>query len=234
MAGKGAQSASFSTLIGYKVGQNPTDVSIGSNNIIIGTNITLPKTASNSINIGGILFGTGSYSTITGNPFSGSVMGKVGVNIASPTYSFQVSGTVGFKGLATTTQTHILAINTGSGEITVNLKPQPQLTSDVYAGFYSTASAAGNLSSPQVIPLTYLNEVSSDNCLVAQNGVTLLSNVFQVNTTGVYNIIVSLNVLSSANKNQSFYVISKVNYYLLLYLIFAHKFIFKKGNPLSN
>jgi hypothetical protein len=116
-AGKAAQSASFSTLIGYKVGNNPTDVSIGSNNIIIGTNITLPKTASNSINIGGILFGTGSYSTTTGNPFSGSVMGKVGINIASPTYSFQVSGTVGFPNLANSSTAAKVVLLDNSGQL---------------------------------------------------------------------------------------------------------------------
>lgn len=117
LAGKGAQSASFSTLIGYNVGYNPTNVSIGSNNIIIGTNITLPKTASNSINIGGILFGTGSYSASTGNPFSGSAGGKIGINVVSPTYNFQVSGTVGFPDLTNSSTATKVVLLDGNGQL---------------------------------------------------------------------------------------------------------------------
>ena len=115
-AGKAAQSASFSTLIGYNVGYNPTNVSIGSNNIIIGTNITLPKTASNSINIGGILFGTGSYSNTT-TLSSGSAGGKIGVNVVSPTYNFQVSGTVGFPDLTDSNTATKVVLLGSSGQL---------------------------------------------------------------------------------------------------------------------
>jgi sRNA-binding carbon storage regulator CsrA len=45
---------SYSTLIGYNVGC--TIGSIGSNNIIIGTNISLSAGTTNSINLGGVLF----------------------------------------------------------------------------------------------------------------------------------------------------------------------------------
>jgi hypothetical protein len=44
-------------LIGYNVGQG-TIGSIGSNNIIIGTNISLSAGTTNSINLGGVLFVT--------------------------------------------------------------------------------------------------------------------------------------------------------------------------------
>ena len=101
-AGRSAINAPFSTLIGYQVGYNNVflpETSIGSNNIIIGTNITLPYSASNSINLGGIIFATGSYSTIAGAPFSGSAGGRIGINVVSPTYNFHVSGTVGFPNL---------------------------------------------------------------------------------------------------------------------------------------
>lgn len=91
-----AVSASYSTLIGYNIGRYSSEASgalgIKSNNIIIGTNITLPNGAQDSINIGGILFGTGSYSTTSGLPFSGSAGGRVGINVVSPDYTLDISG----------------------------------------------------------------------------------------------------------------------------------------------
>lgn len=95
-AGYLAVSASYSTLIGYQVGYESTgtpSLSIGSNNIIIGTNITLATQQKDSINLGGIIFATGSYSTTSGNPFSGSVSGaKVGIGTSTPLYTLDVSG----------------------------------------------------------------------------------------------------------------------------------------------
>jgi hypothetical protein len=93
--GKNTFSASYSTLIGYQVGYKTTQTSgrgIGDNNIIIGTNITLPQTQSNSINIGGILFGSGTYSDTTSDPYEGSANGKIGINIVNPEYTLDVSG----------------------------------------------------------------------------------------------------------------------------------------------
>jgi hypothetical protein len=84
-AGRQATSASYSNLFGYKVGNNIAGGAAGikSNNIIIGTNITLPDGTSNSINLGAIIFASGSYATTTGNPYSGVVNGKVGINALS-------------------------------------------------------------------------------------------------------------------------------------------------------
>ena len=96
-AGYTAISASYSTLIGQQVGYNTgglPSTSIGSNNIIIGTNITLPAQQKDSINLGGIIFATGSYfNTGSFNPFSGSVIGaKVGIGTPTPAYTLDVSG----------------------------------------------------------------------------------------------------------------------------------------------
>ncbi len=92
--------ASYSTLIGYNVGTAVgAGMSIKSNNIIIGTNITLEADRQDSINLGGIIFATGSYSTTTGNPYSGSVEnGKVGINVVNPQYALDVSGAGYFSG----------------------------------------------------------------------------------------------------------------------------------------
>jgi hypothetical protein len=91
-AGQNVQSSSYSTLIGYQVSYKSSGINIGSNNIIIGTNITLADGRKDSINIGGLIFGSGSYNTITGNPSSGSANGKVGINQPLPNYSLDVSG----------------------------------------------------------------------------------------------------------------------------------------------
>ena len=94
-SGQSAVSASYSTLMGYQVGYNVAggDLGVKSNNIIIGTNITLPNGAQDSINLGGIIFATGSYPTTTGNPYSGSRSGtgKVGINVVSPSYELELS-----------------------------------------------------------------------------------------------------------------------------------------------
>jgi hypothetical protein len=79
-------------LIGYNVGARVSSNGIGSNNTIIGTNITLENDRKDSINLGGLIFGTGSYATTTGNPFSGSANGRIGINQPLPIYSLDVSG----------------------------------------------------------------------------------------------------------------------------------------------
>jgi len=94
-AGAGATHASYSLAIGYQSAYNAASTyGIGSNNIILGTNITLADTTSNAVNIGGLIFGTGSYATTTGNPYSGSANGKIGINQPKPQYSLDVSGSI--------------------------------------------------------------------------------------------------------------------------------------------
>lgn len=88
-----ATSGSYNIYLGYKLGQSST----GSNNIIIGTNMSLPSPTSNFVNIGGIIFASGSYSTVSGNAFTGSMMGKVGINVSNPQYNLDVSGSVNFR-----------------------------------------------------------------------------------------------------------------------------------------
>ena len=117
-AGDSATSASRSTLIGTGVGWNlGGGTGIGSNNIIIGANITLPNGTKDSINLGGIIFATGSWSSFI-NQSSGSANGRVGINVVSPTFNFQVSGSVGFPNLATSASvTNIVTINPSTGQL---------------------------------------------------------------------------------------------------------------------
>jgi hypothetical protein len=91
---------------------------VGTNNIIIGTNITLPPQTINSINIGGTIFTTGSYSTLIGNPSSGSAMGRVGINVYPPIYSLQVSGSTSSTGVIAGFSSDILVTTRSSAPST--------------------------------------------------------------------------------------------------------------------
>jgi hypothetical protein len=94
-AGQGASLASYSNLFGYQSGRSfPVDTptnNIGSNNIIIGTNISLPNATANAMNLGGVLFATGTHSNPNGDPSITAVSGgKVGIGVVSPSYTLQV------------------------------------------------------------------------------------------------------------------------------------------------
>jgi len=127
-AGTSQANASYSTFIGYQAGTWPS--TLGSNNIIIGTNITLPAGTKDSINIGGIIFATGSYATTTGNPSSSAMPNtRVGIGISTPSASLHVSGTVMFPNLtATSSLSNVILIDTTTGQL------------------YYTSSTAGGIS----------------------------------------------------------------------------------------
>ena len=87
-AGNGATNAANSNLFGASVGAMFTGNNIGSNNIIIGTNISLPNATANSINLGNVLYGTGAYATVAGNPsITPQTTGRIGVGIVTPATS---------------------------------------------------------------------------------------------------------------------------------------------------
>jgi hypothetical protein len=91
-AGRGATSASFSNFLGFQAGSGST----GSNNIIIGTNISL--TGSNSINIGGVLFGINTHNITTGSPsFSAQTTGRIGIGVTLPEETLDVVGNGRFR-----------------------------------------------------------------------------------------------------------------------------------------
>jgi len=137
-AGQFAYSASYSNILGYYSGiGNGTD-SIGSNNIIIGNSISLPYNYKNGINIGSIIFGSGSYSTVLSPPnvFSGSVgNGRIGINQPNPSFNLDVSGSgnftnglsltgsldttgsVIFRGLTTQSKSFVVTIDNTTGQL---------------------------------------------------------------------------------------------------------------------
>jgi hypothetical protein len=90
-AGEGATDASYSNFFGAQAGKSFTDNNVGSNNIIIGTNISLPDATANAINLGGVLFGTGTYSETAGDPSITPISGgKIGIGVVSPTNTLHI------------------------------------------------------------------------------------------------------------------------------------------------
>lgn len=98
-AGYGAQSSMFSNFIGYKAGYSDGSTWPGSNTTIIGTNISLAPNLNNYVNLGAVLFISGTYSNPNVDaPFTGSNNGRVGINTTLPAYSLDVSGSGRFTG----------------------------------------------------------------------------------------------------------------------------------------
>ena len=111
--GYNATNAAYSNLFGYNTGSSFSGNNIGNNNIIIGTNITLPNATANSMNLGGVLFGTGFYSTTSGNPSNTPISGgKIGIGIVSPSYTLDVNG------ITQATQFKLSALNTAPSSST--------------------------------------------------------------------------------------------------------------------
>ena len=91
-AGFDATNASYSNLIGWQAGKTFTSNNIGTNNIIIGTNISLPNATTNAINIGGVLFGTGVYNYTNTDPsITAQTNGKIGIGVVSPTANLHIA-----------------------------------------------------------------------------------------------------------------------------------------------
>jgi hypothetical protein len=112
--------SSFSVLLGHRIAATNTVAnSIGRNNIIIGTSITLADNRRDSINLGGLIFGTGSYfdSGSTSIPFSGSADGRIGINQPLPIYNLDVSGSGNYTNGLTITGS--LTVISGSVELQV-------------------------------------------------------------------------------------------------------------------
>lgn len=165
-AGFGAVSASYSTLIGYRVGYNTAGGALGikSNNIIIGTNITLENGRQDSINIGGLIFGTGSYSTIAGNPFLGSANGRIGINQSLPIFSLDVSGSGRYTNGLQVTGSLNAPIITGSIFGTASWA-QNALTASFFSGSISNAVS----SSYAATASWAINSISASYALTASN-----------------------------------------------------------------
>jgi len=77
----------------------------GTNNIMIGNGVTLPSGRRDSINIAGIIYGTGSYNNgiIPASSANPVTNGRIGINKSVPIYSLDVSGSGNYSAGLTVT-----------------------------------------------------------------------------------------------------------------------------------
>jgi hypothetical protein len=181
-AGRDTTGVTFSNLIGYYAGETFAGNNIGSNNIVIGTNISLPNATANGINIGGVLFGTNTYSTTTGNPsITPTSTGRIGIGVVTPSERLHVSGNIlNWGNLTVTGNTYLQAISgtsatlSGSGQsiLTVvgsgNSTSSPIFSVQGSSGelFSVTDSLTGSLFSVNDISGLPIVEVFSDNTML--------------------------------------------------------------------
>lgn len=91
-AGRGATGLSFSNLFGNRVCDSTQFIVTGSNDIVIGNNITtLAAGSSNILNIGNILYGAHTYATTSGAPSATpQTTGSIGISIAAGTAALTI------------------------------------------------------------------------------------------------------------------------------------------------
>lgn len=150
-AGKNATNASNSNLFGYQAGETFTGNNIGANNIIIGTNISLPNARANGINIGGVLFGSGTYSATAGDPsIVANSTGKIGINVVTPTEALHVSGNTLINGQLTANTVNATTSILPTQDITVNIGTPANRFREVntYSGTTTIWSATTIIYSP--------------------------------------------------------------------------------------
>ncbi len=122
-----ANSSDYNTFLGYRAGEN---VATGAGNIIIGANIAATSsTATNSLNIGNLLYGTGVYSSSGTSPATSSapvINGMLGVASSSPFAKFSIHANNGgtnttLFAIGSSTQTSTTTLfkidNTGSSTL---------------------------------------------------------------------------------------------------------------------
>ena len=92
--------------MGYSAGRATATDTIGPNNVIIGTSVSLPDGRQNSMNIGGVLFGSGFYfSTSTTPSIAAQASGRIGIGVVLPEYALDITATGGIRiGRGTTAQ----------------------------------------------------------------------------------------------------------------------------------
>jgi hypothetical protein len=160
-------------------------------NIGIGTGVILPNYKlhvsgtgiSGSFNANDILTVSGSQVKVSG---SHTITG-----------SLAVSGAVNIKGLAGSSEIQVLAINTGSGNVTarsISLNP----FADYFGSYYSLTTQAGS-TSPQTIQFGIGRNDTVTSAEYAQQAVTMSGgNVFRVDNEGWYDITAVLNINDSS------------------------------------
>lgn len=183
--------SAYSNIIGFRAGYNVMEQNnLGQNNIIIGSNITLPAGRKDSINIGGIIFGTGSNLDLSNGLYavSGSTNGKIGINVVTPTRNFEVSGSVAFPSLTNSIQPNLIGYNSSTGQLffqtpaeslpTGVISGSSQLTSsfDLRYSLSGSSTAAGpntfdfNLDPEAAGTVNFIQDSTANTTAIARTG----------------------------------------------------------------
>ena len=165
-SGEDSMSGSYSIVIGNSSGRlRIGNQTLGTNNIIIGTNIALTPGTNHGINIGGLIFGSGSafqgmnsngsgYVGYT-NSFTGSANGKIGINQPNPQYNFDVSGSGNFTNGLTVTGSIVGALTgTASYASNANLLDGLDSTQFTLTSSFSAYTASLNNFSASILSYT--------------------------------------------------------------------------------
>ena len=104
--------APYSIYIGNNAGKVNTTNFSGSNNIVIGNRVGVASGTTNTLNIGGVIWANGLYSTTTGYTSTiAQTIGKVGINVVNPSETLHVNGTTLLSG---STQNILKVIGSGN------------------------------------------------------------------------------------------------------------------------
>jgi len=114
-AGYQADNQNYSIHIGTRAAYNSLS-NLGDNNIILGNNLSLPTNASQSLNIGGVIYGTGlsvgnSAGSATATP---TANGRIGIGKSSPNSTLDVNGNTTITGSLKVTTSVTASSYTGS------------------------------------------------------------------------------------------------------------------------
>lgn len=148
--------ADYNTLLGYAAGRN---ITTGAGNLVIGANVLAPSTtASNQLNIGNVLYGTGIYSSSGGSPTQSSAPtanGSIGIGTTTPYSRLTVwgsdtaSSTLAFN-VVNNASTTVFAVFDGDAQLsgTLTQSSDARLKTNIQSLDASTSLAAINSLSP--------------------------------------------------------------------------------------
>lgn len=133
-AGENMTTGGYNIIIGNYDGSATKGISTGSNNILIGKNVSYGTslTASNQLNIGNLIF-----SKAIGGDDAIPFWGKIGIKISDPKSTLDIAGSVGYKVVSKTTtynadEEAVILVNTGSNAVTVNLPAAADINGRTY------------------------------------------------------------------------------------------------------
>lgn len=226
-AGYGLKNATANVLIGNIAGTVAgVGKQIGSLNVIIGNQISLPTASSNTMNLGAIIFATNiygntsllSYDLITGSKYeAGFGSGNVGINTSAPTHNLHVVGNGRFTTGLTVSGSLIscgnnnIATNTALGVSALNANTTG--TSNVAIGYQSLNANQGGTNNIAIgTNALYTNTGASSNIAIGygallvstgQNNVAVGDSALNSNGSTSYNTAVGYQALYSETAGSS-------------------------------